>query len=72
MSPAIAIVSSKGQITLPKAVRRTLCLEQGDPVLFEEKDGVVVLRKRPKTDLAWASGLEATLSEWEDSLDDSL
>jgi AbrB family looped-hinge helix DNA binding protein len=72
MSPAVAIVSSKGQITLPKTVRQTLGLHQGDPVLFEEKDGVIFLRKRPKVDPAWAAGLVATLSEWEDTLDDDL
>jgi len=72
MSPVIAIVSSKGQITLPQSVRTLLGLRQGDPVLFEEKDGVIILRKRPKVDAIWAAGLAATLSEWEDSLDDDL
>ena len=72
MSPVVAIVSSKGQITIPQAVRKSLGLQQGDPVLFEEKNGDIVLRKRPKVDAAWASGLSATLSEWEDSLDDDL
>jgi len=72
MSPVIAIVSSKGQITLPRSVRTLLGLRQGDPVLFEEKDGVIILRKRPKVDAIWAAGLAATLSEWEDSLDDDL
>jgi AbrB family looped-hinge helix DNA binding protein len=72
MSPAVAIVSSKGQITLPQAVRQSLGLHQGDPVLFEERDGIIVLRKRPKVDAPWAAGLSATLSEWEDTLDDGL
>ena len=72
MSPVVAIVSSKGQITLPQTVRKTLGLHQGDPVLFEEKDGVILLRKRPKVDATWAAGLAATLSEWEDTLDDNL
>ena len=72
MSPVVAIVSSKGQITLPHTVRQTLGLQQGDPVLFEERDGVVLLRKRPKVDAIWAAGLAATLSEWEDTLDDDL
>ncbi len=72
MQPVIAIVSSKGQITLPQSVRKSLGLLQGDPVLFEEKEGVIVLRKRPRVDAPWAAGLSATLSEWEDSLDDDL
>ncbi|HUX42841.1 MAG TPA: AbrB/MazE/SpoVT family DNA-binding domain-containing protein [Rectinemataceae bacterium] len=72
MSPIIAIVSSKGQITLPQSVRQSLGLHQGDPVLFEEKDGAIILRKRPKVDSVWAAGLSTTLSEWEDTLDDDL
>ena len=72
MSPAIAIVSSKGQITLPRTVRQSLGLQQGDPVLFEEKDGMIVLRKRPKVDAAWAASLTTTLGEWEDGMDDAL
>jgi AbrB family looped-hinge helix DNA binding protein len=72
MSPVIAIVSSKGQVTLPQSVRQSLGLKRGDPVLFEEKDGDIVLRKRPRVDTTWAAGLSATLSEWDDSLDDEL
>ena len=72
MSPVVATVSSKGQITLPKSVREALSLRQGDPVLFEEKDGVIQLRRRPKADPTWAAGLSLTLTEWEDGLDDSL
>jgi AbrB family looped-hinge helix DNA binding protein len=72
MVPVIAILSSKGQITLPQSVRQSLGLVQGDPVMFEEKDGAIVLRKRSRVDVPWAAGLAATLSEWEDTLDDGL
>ena len=72
MSPVVSIVSSKGQITLPLEVRKRLGLQQGDPVLFEEKDGIIMLRKRPKVDVSWAIGLAATLGEWEDDLDDGI
>ena len=50
MSPVIATMTSKGQVTIPKEVREALDLHQGDPILFEERDGVVVLRKRPRLD----------------------
>jgi AbrB family looped-hinge helix DNA binding protein len=63
MSLSVAIVCNKGRITLPQAVRHTLVLQQGDPVLFEEKDGVVLPRKRPKNDAHWAAGLAMTLGE---------
>lgn len=72
MSPVIATLSSKGQITLPSSVRDRLDLHQGDPVVFEEIDGLICIRKRPKPDPYWDQNLSATLTEWEDDLDDDL
>ena len=72
MAPSIATVSSKGQVTIPLNVRETLGLEKGDPILFEELDGMIVIRKRPRPDPAWDESVAATLSEWEDKLDDNL
>jgi AbrB family looped-hinge helix DNA binding protein len=40
-----AKISSKGQVTLPKKVRRYLEVDQGDTVIFELKDNVLVVRK---------------------------
>lgn len=40
-----ATVTSKGQITIPAAVRRRLGLKQGDQLEFCEERGVTVLRK---------------------------
>jgi antitoxin PrlF len=39
----IATLTSKGQITLPKAVRQLLGLEAGGKVAFEIRDGEVVV-----------------------------
>ena len=72
MSPVIATMTSKGQVTIPKEVREVLDLHQGDPILFEERDGVVVLRKRPRLDPVWHKNLSTSLGEWEDELDDDL
>ncbi len=72
MSPTIATLSSKGQITIPRSVREALNLHQGDPIIFEEKDGNIIIRKRPRPDPAWDISLSATLGEWEDTLDDDL
>lgn len=41
-----AKVTSKGQITIPKAVRDRLGLRSGDEVEFLEEDGIVRLRKQ--------------------------
>jgi AbrB family looped-hinge helix DNA binding protein len=40
-----ARVTSKGQITIPKAVRERLGLHSGDEVQFFEKDGAMFIRK---------------------------
>jgi len=39
----LAKITSKGQITLPIAIRRMLKLDDGDKVAFIEKDGQYVL-----------------------------
>ena len=65
-------MTSKGQVTIPRKVRDVLHLEQGDPILFEERDGMIVIRKRPRPDPVWDASVGATLTEWEDTLDDDL
>jgi len=42
-----AKVTSKGQITVPKAVREKLGVREGEELLFEEDRGVFRLRKLP-------------------------
>jgi AbrB family looped-hinge helix DNA binding protein len=39
-----AKVTSKGQITLPKEVRRLLNIDKGSVVFFEKKDDKIVLK----------------------------
>ena len=41
----VAKVTSKGQITIPKRVREKLGVHPGEDIGFEEKDGVVFIRK---------------------------
>jgi AbrB family looped-hinge helix DNA binding protein len=41
----LARITSKGQITLPIAIRRKLGLEKGDKVVFLEEQGRIVLLK---------------------------
>ncbi len=48
-----ARLTSKGQITVPKAVRDTLSLEPGDQVLFRLEDNrAVIARTKDFLDLA--------------------
>lgn len=50
-----AVVRSKGQITLPKAVRDALHLREGDDVAFTVEDGRVTLHglRSVPADQAW-------------------
>lgn len=41
----IAKITSKGQVTIPKKVRERLGVQPGEDVGFEEKDGMVYLKK---------------------------
>ncbi len=41
----LARITSKGQITLPIAIRRKLGLEKGDKVVFLEDQGRIILLK---------------------------
>ena len=40
-----AKITTKGQITIPKAVREKLGLSKGEDLLFEEKDEVFIIKK---------------------------
>jgi len=42
-----ATITSKGQITIPVAVRRQLGLRQSDLVEFDVDDGAAILRRAP-------------------------
>ncbi|BFH76587.1 AbrB/MazE/SpoVT family DNA-binding domain-containing protein [Thermus thermophilus] len=44
-------VSSKGQITLPKAIREALGLHPGEEVVFELREGGAFLRPRRRVPL---------------------
>jgi antitoxin PrlF len=51
-----ATVTSKGQITLPAALRRELGIQTGDRVRFERSGERVVMRPLPRGDLMALAG----------------
>lgn len=57
-------VSSKSQVTLPKAVRDSVGLHPGDTVAYEVRGDEVILRKVEPFDAAFHKALESTLGEW--------
>ncbi|CAN5824674.1 hypothetical protein BH23DEI1_BH23DEI1_24350 [soil metagenome] len=50
-----ATLTSKGQITIPKEVRRHLGLEKGDQVMFSIEDGRTILHPVPTTHQAFST-----------------
>jgi AbrB family looped-hinge helix DNA binding protein len=64
-------LTTKGQATVPLAVRKRLRLKPGDTVVFEELDARTIrIRKAEPLDLEFLSALENTLSEWNSKNDE--
>jgi antitoxin PrlF len=66
----LATLTSKGQVTVPKAVRDVLGLKQGDQLSGELEDGSVGVRAVAPLDLVYLQGVEATLAEWSSQADE--
>jgi AbrB family looped-hinge helix DNA binding protein len=60
----LATITAKGQVTIPKAIREALGLQQGDQVRWDLEDGAVRMRLVKPLDLAYLRGVEAALQEW--------
>lgn len=67
---ALAKITSKAQITVPKTVRERLGLSSGDVLLFEVGEDEVRVRKAPSVDTGYLSAVQATLGEWDSPEDD--
>lgn len=48
----LAKVTSRGQITLPLAIRRKLDVKEGDKVVFYEENGCIVVENAAKLTIA--------------------
>ncbi len=69
--PQLAKLSSKGQVTIPIEVRKSLHLNAGDTLLWDiQRNGQIVVRKVEPIDVAYLSALNGTLSEWDSPEDD--
>jgi antitoxin PrlF len=65
-------VTSKGQVTVPKKVRDSLGIKEGDSLAYEVHEDNAVIRRIPRIDVEWAKSMGNTLTEWTDELDDEL
>ena len=44
--PMKSVVGERGQVTIPKEIRDRFGIRPGEVVVFEEREGTIVLRKR--------------------------
>ena len=64
-------LSAKGQVTLPKQVRKAIHISPGEMVGYEiSKDGNVSIHKVEAMDIAYHKSLGSTLGEWNSKSDD--
>ena len=61
----VSKISSKGQITIPKKVRKILGANPGDWIEYELRDNNIVVLRRPEPfDAPFHASLSETLTEW--------
>lgn len=60
----VSKISSKGQVTIPKAVRDRLQARPGDFIEYDIEDTVVVVRRVEPFDREFHAALSDTLTEW--------
>lgn len=52
-----SLLTSKGQVTIPKRLREALHIQQGDSVVFELRDDEVVLKKHERKSILRMGGI---------------
>lgn len=69
---AIAKITSKGQTTIPQAIRAALNVKPGDLIEWElAEDGRVEVRRVQPADVQYLRAVESTLGEWQTAEDEA-
>ncbi|MGI8509008.1 MAG: AbrB/MazE/SpoVT family DNA-binding domain-containing protein [Gemmatimonadaceae bacterium] len=63
-------ITSKGQITVPKAIRERLGVKPGDTLIYDIAGDTVTLKRLDPFDAAYHVALADTLDEWASAEDD--
>lgn len=71
MPAQVAKITSKGQMTIPKAARDAVRLAEGDLVVVEVEGDRLILRKLVAGRDPYLLGLEASLDEWSSPEDEA-
>jgi AbrB family looped-hinge helix DNA binding protein len=64
-------ITSKGQISVPRAVRERLGVQAGDTLIYEVSGDMVTLKKLEPFDAALHAALAETLDEWNSPEDEA-
>ena len=64
-------LTSKGQATIPVAVRKALGIKQGDRVIFDVRNNKVTLRRAEALDRAFLKLGEAAFEDWNSPEDEA-
>lgn len=71
MDVEVGTLTSKGQMTIPIAIRKALALSAGDEILFRLEKGHVVLRKAQPLDIAYLKAIQSSFAaEWSSEADE--
>jgi len=60
----VSRLSMKGQVTIPKEIRKVIRVEPGDTIAYEVEAGIVTLKRVEPFDAVFHAALSKTLDEW--------
>ncbi|RJQ48593.1 MAG: AbrB/MazE/SpoVT family DNA-binding domain-containing protein [Nitrospiraceae bacterium] len=53
----MSAITKKGQVTIPKAFREKLHIKEGDNLMFEMKDDMLILKKKERKSILSLGGI---------------
>lgn len=53
----MSTITKKGQVTIPKPFRETLQIKEGDSLVFEMKDDMLILKKKVRKSILSLGGI---------------